>query len=185
MLLETGVVAHAKDVGYWSGLVESSYAISQLMMGTSLSLLVVRGSDRWAVFPATWVADIYGRKPVIIWGTVIVAISMGSFGVSTTYLQMILSRILGGAMGGSKTCLRVMASEMSSKETESHIFTVAGMAYRTGQILGQPIGGTLSHPERSFPALFVPLCASVLCGGCVCFSMRNTWSNYPERNIEV
>jgi MFS family permease len=85
---------------------------------------------------------------------VIMAISMGSFGMSTTYLQMILSRVLGGVVGGSKTCIRVMASEMSTKETESYIFTMIGVVYRTGQILGQPVGGSLSHPERHFPALF-------------------------------
>jgi hypothetical protein len=79
---------------------------------------------------------------------------MVSFGVSTTYLQMILSRVLGGMVGGSRTCIRVMAGEMSSKETESHVFSMLGVAYRTGQILGQPVGGSLSHPEHLFPALF-------------------------------
>jgi MFS family permease len=154
MLLEIGVVDNPKDVGYWSGLVESTYAISQLTTGTYLSLFAAPGPDSLVVFPATWVADIYGRKPVIIWSAVIAAISMVSFGVSTTYLQMILSRILGGMVGGSRTCIRVMAGEMSSKETESHVFSMLGVAYRTGQILGQPVGGSLSHPERLVPALF-------------------------------
>jgi MFS family permease len=154
MLLEIGVVDNPKHVGYWSGLVESTYAICQLLTGACLSPFAAPGTDRPAVFPATWVADSYGRKPVVVWSAVIIAISMGSFGVSTTYLHMILSRILGGVVGGSKTCIRVMASEMSTKETESQIFTMIGVAYRTGQILGQPSGGSLSHPERHFPALF-------------------------------
>ena len=33
MLLEIGVVEDPKDVGYWSGLVESAYAFSQLVVG--------------------------------------------------------------------------------------------------------------------------------------------------------
>lgn len=138
MLLEIGVVNDPKDVGYWSGLVESTYAVSQLI----------------AVFPATRIADTYGRKPVIIWSAVIVGISMISFGTSTSYAQMIMSRILGGVEGGSHTCIRVMAAEMSSKADESHIFTLIGVAYRTGQVLGQPVGGALAHPERRFPELF-------------------------------
>ncbi|KIM24918.1 hypothetical protein M408DRAFT_26703 [Serendipita vermifera MAFF 305830] len=138
MLLDIGVVNDPKDVGYWSGLVESTYAVSQLI----------------AVFPATRIADTYGRKPVIVWSAAIVGISMISFGTSTTYAQMIVSRILGGVEGGSHTCIRVMVAEMSSKSEESYIFTLLGVAYRTGQVLGQPIGGALAHPERRFPELF-------------------------------
>lgn len=154
MLLEIGVVHDPKNVGYWSGLAESAYAISQLLTGAECFAIVTTGLTPQIVFPATWVANTYGRKPVIIWSAVIVAISMVSFGVSTDYSQMILSRILGGVEGGSSTCLRVMASEISSKETKSHVFSLLGVAYRTGQILGQPVGGVLVHPERRFPALF-------------------------------
>lgn len=139
MLLEIGVVNDPKDVGYWSGLVESTYAVSQLI----------------AVFPATRIADTYGRKPVIVWSAAIVGISMISFGTSTSYAQMIVSRILGGVEGGSHTCIRVMVSEMSSKSEESHILTLLGVAFRMGKVLGQPIGGALAHPERRFPELFV------------------------------
>jgi len=137
-MLEIRVVDNPRDVGYWSGLEESTCAIFQIM----------------TVFPDTWMADIYGRKPVVIWSAVIIAISIGSFGVSTTYLQMVLSRLFAGVVGGGKTCLRVMASETSSKEAESHIFTMIIVAYRVGQILGQPVGGALSHPERRLPTLF-------------------------------
>ena len=79
---------------------------------------------------------------------------MISFGLSRSYAQMIVSRILGGVEGGSHTCIRVMAAEMSTKVDEAQIFTWIGVAYRTGQVLGQPIGGALAHPERRFPKLF-------------------------------
>ena len=154
MLLEIGVVNDPKDVGYWSGLVESTYAFSQLVAGQSRPFPLDKSDFLLLVFPATWIADVYGRKPVIIWSAVIVGISMISFGTSTSYAQMIVSRILGGVEGGSHTCIRVMAAEMSSKSDEAHIFTLIGVAYRTGQVLGQPVGGALSHPERQFPKLF-------------------------------
>jgi hypothetical protein len=51
MLLEIGVVDNPKDVGYWSGLVESTYAISQLTTGTYLSLFAAPGPDRLQYFP--------------------------------------------------------------------------------------------------------------------------------------
>ncbi|KIM24917.1 hypothetical protein M408DRAFT_26701 [Serendipita vermifera MAFF 305830] len=129
MLLETGVTNDPKDVGYWSGVVESTYAVSQLIAVTLMT-------------------------PVIIWSAVIVGISMISFGTSTSFAQMIVSRILGGVQGGSYPCIRMMAAEMSSKADEAHIFTLIGIAYRTGQVLGQPVGGALAHSERRFPKLF-------------------------------
>ncbi|KAG8830535.1 hypothetical protein FRC17_004742 [Serendipita sp. 399] len=137
-LLDIGVVKNPADAGFYSGVVESAFAISQLV----------------TVFPATWASDYYGRKPVIILGTLGVALAMAIFGVSTTYWMMIFSRILGGGVGGGNTAIRVMCSELIDKASESRVFSWIVISYRTGQIVGQPVGGLLSHPERHWPNLF-------------------------------
>ncbi|CAG8445444.1 2068_t:CDS:2 [Acaulospora colombiana] len=74
--------------------------------------------------------------------------------MSVSYAMMIASRIVGGVVGGSDAAMRVMASEMVDKASEAKIFAWMMMSYRTGQILGQPVGGVLAHPERAFPSLF-------------------------------
>jgi MFS family permease len=102
----------------------------------------------------TWASDYYGRKPVVITGAVGIAISLSAFGMSVNYAMMIVSRIIGGVVGGSDAAMRVMASEMVDKDSEAKIFAWIMMSYRTGQILGQPVGGVLAHPERMFPKLF-------------------------------
>ncbi|CAG7850311.1 SubName: Full=Related to tetracycline resistance protein (Probable transport protein) {ECO:0000313/EMBL:CCA69908.1} [Serendipita indica DSM 11827] len=137
-LLEIGVVDNPADVGFYSGFVESAFAVTQLL----------------TVFPATWAADHYGRKPVLVLSTLGVAVSMATFGLSTRYWMLIASRLIAGGLGGSGTALRVMVSEVSDKNTEVKHFTWVTMAYRTGQIIGQPIGGILSHPERQWPSIF-------------------------------
>jgi MFS family permease len=106
------------------------------------------------VFPLAWASDRYGRKPVIVLGALGVSISLAMFGLSTTYAMMILSRIIGGVVGGSSTAVRVMASELADKDSETYIFNWIVMAYRIGQIIGQPVGGILAHPEVGFPKLF-------------------------------
>ncbi|PVF98387.1 MFS general substrate transporter [Serendipita vermifera] len=137
-LVEIGVVDDPADVGFYSGIVESTFSITSLL----------------AVFPLAWAADRYGRKPVIVLGALGVFISLTMFGLSKTYGTLILSRIIGGVVGGSMTAIRVMASELADKDTETYIFNGIVMAYRIGQIIGQPVGGILAHPEIGFPSLF-------------------------------
>jgi len=63
-----------------------------------------------------------------------------------------------------------MAGEMSDEDSQSNIYTLLmvsqpieqppsaksseQVAYRMGQIVGQPISGFLAHPERHWPRLF-------------------------------
>jgi hypothetical protein len=76
------------------------------------------------------------------------------FGLSTTYAMMIISRVIGGCVGGSTTAVRVMSTELADRDSEANIANWLSMAYRIGQIVGQPIGGILAHPEKAFPKLF-------------------------------
>ncbi|PVF98388.1 MFS general substrate transporter [Serendipita vermifera] len=137
-LVEIGVVDDPADVGFYSGIVESTFSVTSLL----------------AVFPLAWASDHYGRKPVIILGALGVSLSLIMFGLSTTYAMMIVSRVIGGAVGGSTTAVRVMASELSDRESETYIVNWISMAYRIGQIIGQPVGGVLAHPEKMFPKVF-------------------------------
>ncbi|CAG8720079.1 4851_t:CDS:2, partial [Acaulospora colombiana] len=137
-LVEIGVVDDPADVGFYSGIVESTFSVTSLL----------------AVFPLAWASDHYGRKPVIILGALGVSISLAMFGLSTTYAMMIISRVIGGAVGGSTTAVRVMATELSDRDSETYIVNWISMAYRIGQIIGQPVGGVLAHPEKTFPKLF-------------------------------
>jgi MFS family permease len=106
------------------------------------------------VLLATRATDSWGRKPVILIGAIGAALSMIMFGTSKSYTRMIVARAMGGLIGGTDTTTRVMASELASKESEAHIFSMLTIAYRIGQVIGQLVGGTLAHPEAKFPAIF-------------------------------
>lgn len=66
---------------------------AQLIQLCSLKLLL-------PVLPCSWAADRFGRKKVILLGTLGVAISSMCFGVSRTFPLLLLSRCLSGALGG-------------------------------------------------------------------------------------
>jgi MFS family permease len=103
---------------------------------------------------ATRATDSWGRKPVILIGAIGVTLSMILFGTSKSYARMLAARAIGGLIGGTDTTTRVMASELASKESEAHIFSMLAVAYRIGEVVGQSVGGTLAHPEANFPAIF-------------------------------
>jgi MFS family permease len=71
--------------------------------------------------------------------TVIVSITHSS---SSVILQSTFYRIS-----------RVMAAEMTTKSQLGSAYAYLQIAYRVGQISGQPMGGSLSHPERIWPTL--------------------------------
>ena len=72
--------------------------------------------------PASYLADRIGRKPVIISGITGLAISVGSFGMSNSFLAMVLSRCIGGTLGGVLACTKVMVGEMTDRSNQAPAF---------------------------------------------------------------
>ncbi|KZW01590.1 MFS general substrate transporter [Exidia glandulosa HHB12029] len=138
MIVEIGVTDDPERVGFYSGIVESLFACVQVL----------------TVMPCSYASDIVGRKPVILFGVIGVAISTVFFGFSKSFSAMLLSRSLGGALGGSWAAMRVMAGEMVPREHHGMAFAGMGMSYRVGQIVGLPLGGFLAHPERHLGSFF-------------------------------
>jgi len=75
---------------------------------------------------------------------------MVSFPLSRSLTAMIASRCLGGALGGCWAAIKIMVGEMTDKTNQSAAFTGLAVTYRLGQIVGLPLGGFLSHPERNW-----------------------------------
>ncbi|KAH7103283.1 MFS general substrate transporter [Auriculariales sp. MPI-PUGE-AT-0066] len=132
MLMENGVAHNPEEVGWYSGVTESLFAVVQIL----------------TVVPFSYISDVIGRKPMIVLGNIGVALSTSCFGVSKTFKGMLLSRALSGALGGSWAAIRVMLAEMVPKHFHATAFAGIAMSYRVGQIIGLPLGGWLAHPER-------------------------------------
>ncbi|KAF8585705.1 MFS general substrate transporter [Ramaria rubella] len=134
MILVIGVDPDPERVGFYSGLIESIFSL--------LSFITI--------IPSSYLSDQIGRKPVILWGMMGLAISIASFGMSKTFLAMVLSRCIGGALGGVWTCTKIMIGEQSDRSNQARAFQWMGIAYRLGQIVGHSLGGFLAHPARTF-----------------------------------
>uniref|UniRef100_A0A7N0T7A9 Major facilitator superfamily (MFS) profile domain-containing protein n=1 Tax=Kalanchoe fedtschenkoi TaxID=63787 RepID=A0A7N0T7A9_KALFE len=167
MIDDFHVAKRDEDIGYYAGFVGSAYMLGRAV--TSIS---------WGT-----AADRYGRKPVIIFGTVSVVIFNTLFGLSTRYWMAISTRFLLGSLCGILGPMRAYASEVCRKEhqalglsTVSQILsfkTVAtnflvnisylildlsaqqiSTAWGLGLIIGPAIGGFLAQPAKNYPHWF-------------------------------
>ncbi|KAH8111331.1 MFS general substrate transporter [Phellopilus nigrolimitatus] len=141
MIVENGIVDDPEQVGFYSGFIESVFQVMSFL----------------AVMPCSFMSDRLGRKPVVLAGTAGMALSITLFGVSKSYWMMIATRCIGGTLGGTMSALKVMMAEIyTEKAHRASAFSIYQIAFRIGQITGQPLGGLLSHPARNIPIFDTP-----------------------------
>ncbi|RMZ91434.1 hypothetical protein DV736_g1325, partial [Chaetothyriales sp. CBS 134916] len=101
------------------------------------------------------VSDVLGRKPVLIMGLIGTAISMLSFGFSTSLPAVILSRALGGLLNGNVGVLQTTVAELVTKEEhQPRAYSIMPFVWCLGSIIGLAMGGALAVPCESYPWLF-------------------------------
>lgn len=128
----------ADRVGYYAGLIESLFSITQMLLMISWG----RASDR------------FGRRPTLIFSLWGVATATALFGFSRTLWQMVLFRCLAGLFAGTVVTVRTMLSENSTKSTQARIFSWFAFASNLGIFVGPLLGGALAKPAEGWPGLF-------------------------------
>ncbi|XWW94153.1 hypothetical protein V2A60_002095 [Cordyceps javanica] len=126
------------DVGFYSGLVESLFAIVQ-----TLALVL------WG-----YLEDKIGRKTALVCSLVGTAVGSSLFGMATKLWQMYLFRCLSGLFAASNLITRTMISERFPPETQPNAFGWLVFAANAGNFIGPIIGGTLTNPTQQYPGLF-------------------------------
>lgn len=124
-------------IGFYSGLVESSFAVSQLC---SIYL--------WAKL-----SDVAGRKPVILTGTVGTAIATLAFGLSNSLAGILFARGLGGLFSGNIAVIHSMLGEITDSSNQARAIPFYTLMWPIGSVVGPLIGGTLSHAASKYPRL--------------------------------
>lgn len=127
-------------IGYWSGIVESCFALCQFIV----SPLWGRLSDR------------VGRKPVLVASMCGLAISMNSFGLSRSFKGIIASRCINGLFGGTVGILKTILGESTDATNNARAFSLLPIFFSVGSIVGPWLGAQFSHPADKYPALDFP-----------------------------
>ncbi|XP_074310752.1 protein ZINC INDUCED FACILITATOR-LIKE 1-like [Silene latifolia] len=138
MVRDFHIAEEEADVGYYAGFVGCSF-----MLGRALTSVL------WGM-----VADRYGRKPVIIFGTASLVVFNTLFGLSTNFWMAITTRFLLGSLNGSLGPVRAYISEICREEHQAIGMSVVTTAWGIGLIIGPALGGLLAQPAEKYPEIF-------------------------------
>jgi MFS family permease len=127
-----------KEIGYFVGMLASSFCVAQLF--TSL--------------PWGWISDRIGRRPVVLIGLVGNAITCTMFGWSKTFWFALAMRTLCGFLNGNVGVVKSMLGEMTDATNRGLAFAYWESAYGLGSIVGPMLGGMLVNPTERFHWLF-------------------------------
>ncbi|KAJ3731622.1 major facilitator superfamily domain-containing protein [Lentinula guzmanii] len=126
------------QTGFYSGLVESAFAVTQFL----------------AIYQWSKLSNKIGRRPVIMVGTFGVALSTMYFGLSSSLTDLLLSRAIGGIFGGTVSVVQSVVGEITDASNQAAAFPIYGLVWPIGGITGPFIGGVLSNPADKYGSIF-------------------------------
>ncbi|RVX06595.1 Protein zinc induced facilitator-like 1 [Vitis vinifera] len=132
------IAKREEDIGYYAGYVGSAF-----MLGRALT------SVAWGM-----VADRYGRKPVIMIGTITVVIFNTLFGLSVNFWMALSTRFLLGSLNGVLGPIKAYAAEIFRDEYQALGLSTVSTARGIGLIIGPALGGFLAQPAEKYPDIF-------------------------------
>src|SRR5512140_1798581 len=96
--------------------------------------------------------DRYGRRPVLLFSLLGQGIGYLIFGIGGALWILFLSRLIGGITGGNLSTATAYIADVSRPEERAKNFTLIGMAWGLGLILGPGLGGVLGQISLQAPA---------------------------------
>ncbi|GLB35092.1 putative peptidase family M13 [Lyophyllum shimeji] len=125
-------------VGFYSGLLESSFAVCQMLM----------------MFPWGFVSDTVGRRPVILAGVAGLSVTTVWFGLSKSFATALAVRAIAGLFSGNVAVIPSVLCDITDRHNQADAFAFFGLWWPLGAIIGPFVGGTLTNPATKYPRLF-------------------------------
>jgi MFS transporter, DHA1 family, tetracycline resistance protein len=98
--------------------------------------------------------DRHGRRPVLLISLVGQAAGYIVFGLGGSLVVLFLGRLIGGITGGNMSTASAYIADVSKPEERAKNFTLIGVAWGLGLILGPALGGIFSQISLEAPAFF-------------------------------
>lgn len=130
----------AASLSYQAGVLQGSFTFAQIVT----SILWGRAAD----------SPLVGRKTVLLIGLLGTGVSCIGVAFSRSFVEMVMWRVLGGAVNGTVGAARTMVAESVDNKWHSRAFLLLPVAFNVANILGPVVGGALVHPVSSHPQTF-------------------------------
>ncbi|MES2935620.1 MAG: MFS transporter [Pseudomonadota bacterium] len=98
--------------------------------------------------------DIYGRRPVLVISLFGSALGYVLFGIGGALWVLLLSRLIDGITAGNQSVAAAYISDVSTPETRSRNFSLFGIAWGLGLVIGPALGAALGQINLAAPAYF-------------------------------
>jgi multidrug resistance protein len=105
--------------------------------------------------------DRYGRRPVLLVSLLGSAIGYVIFGIGGALWVLFLSRLIDGITGGNMSTANAYIADVSRPEERAKNFTLIGMAWGLGLVLGPAMGAAFGQISLVAPA-FIAAALSLL-----------------------
>ena len=125
------------EVGSWAGLLTSAFNLAAIPAGVFWGRL----------------SDKVGRKPCIVALEIGSALCLIAVGLSSSLTHALAARFAGGLFGGIGGIVMASIREVAGPEHRSRAVASVSFAYGVGFAIGPLIGGGLSRPADTVPAL--------------------------------
>jgi MFS transporter, DHA1 family, tetracycline resistance protein len=123
---------------------------SDALMVTMLTVIYA-GAQFFAAPALGKISDRVGRRPVLLASVFGSAIGYFIFGIGGALWVLFLSRLIDGITGGNISTASAYIIDVSKPEERTKNFTLLGMAYGIGFILGPALGGVLGQWNLNAP----------------------------------
>ncbi len=110
------------------------------------------------------ISDRVGRRPVLLISVLGSAIGYFIFGIGGALWVLFLSRLIDGVTGGNLSTAAAAIADVSKPEERAKNFTLIGMAYGFGFILGPALGGALGQISLQAPVYAAGVAALISVG---------------------
>jgi MFS transporter, DHA1 family, tetracycline resistance protein len=111
------------------------------------------------------ISDRVGRRPVLLVCLAGAAAGYFVFGIAGSLWILFLSRLIAGITGGSLSTASAYIVDVSKPEELARAFSLTGLAWGIGLVLGPALGGALGQMDLRAPAFFsaaIALAAMIL-----------------------
>ncbi|KAF8125161.1 major facilitator superfamily domain-containing protein [Boletus edulis] len=131
-------IAAPEQVGFYSGFIGSAYSLAEM----------------FSVYQLGRLSDVVGRRPVVISCLVGIVISTIAFGLSTSLLTILASRLFGGLAAGNIAVHHSILVEITDDSNQNIAVPIYSLAWSTGTVVGPLISGTFANAATRYTTYF-------------------------------